>query len=264
MTPAERIADLAEQLVDGWRERVEYNAHVTVHTDACRAERRLLEHGDDSDKANPIPPRPGALRHHSCHCPRRLEARAESRMQPALLAQLRELRERPTDGETSARTAPESTPPGPLAALELLATIRGEANTLAARARAALGYDVAPRRQRSEAALRGLVSLAVHLGEDSELAQEMVRALARLRAIARVLLAYDAPTTFLRDVVCPECGGRLRVAADASTDVRCAGGEVAGPARPGEPWPVRAPGCGAVWRRWQWADLLSSEEERHD
>jgi hypothetical protein len=68
-------------------------------------------------------------------------------------------------------------------------------------------------------ALRDVRALA-HTAQapDLELAGTTLRAYVNL---AKRALDYDAPTATLRDVVCPYCGGDLRVAADASSDVWC-------------------------------------------
>lgn len=95
---------------------------------------------------------------------------------------------------------------------------------------------------------------------------------ARLRALvgrARVAADYDAPAVPLRDVCCPECGGQLRVRKDASSAVWCVGRRdregrrvgprfLAGPALPGEPWPI--PVCDATWPRGAWVSLLAERE----
>lgn len=89
------------------------------------------------------------------------------------------------------------------------------------------------------------------------------RIVARLRGLvarARIAADYDAPVTTLRDVYCPECGGDMRVRADASSAVWCAGvWPVEGPAVRGEPWPVRQR-CGATWPRGAWVALLEEAE----
>lgn len=83
---------------------------------------------------------------------------------------------------------------------------------------------------------------------------------ARLRALvahARIVLKYDAPVVPLRDVYCPLCGGELRVRADASSSVWCAGlVPVHGPALKGEAWPIGWEPCGAKWPRGWWVRLL--------
>lgn len=81
----------------------------------------------------------------------------------------------------------------------------------------------------------------------------------RLRGLvarARIATSYDAPVKVLRDVYCPECGGEMRVRADASSAVWCAGTwTVEGPAERGERWPFTER-CGAKWPRGAWVALL--------
>lgn len=69
------------------------------------------------------------------------------------------------------------------------------------------------------------------------------RELEALVRAARIALGYDAPMKTLADMACGNCGGVLRVASDASTDVRCAGTEENLP-------------CGTVYRRHEWVQLL--------
>lgn len=92
--------------------------------------------------------------------------------------------------------------------------------------------------------------------KDEQLGKQIA---ARLRAVvahARVVLKYDAPAIRLPDVYCPDCGGEMRVRADASSAVWCAGAWIVeGPARPNESWPVRVR-CGATWPRGSWVKLL--------
>jgi len=56
---------------------------------------------------------------------------------------------------------------------------------------------------------------------DPECTAEAASSLRAYVGLAKTALAYDAPVATLRDVACPYCGGRLRVAADASSDVWC-------------------------------------------
>lgn len=259
------LADAIGQFVDGFTERIQFNDRITLHTDACTAYRNLLEHGD-ADRN--IPPEPGKAKHHHCHCPQRVEARAEPRRQPALLTQLYALHEPLADGDAVAvvgGTQPSSTPPGSLDALDLLGDIRTATTDLTTLMRTALEEDQAPPRELATD-LRGLVSLASQLDDASPLPAEALDRLRGLISRARILLTYDEPMVQLRWTYCPECGGALMVRRDATSDVRCAGGPVEGPARKGQSWPVVHPGCGAVWARWQWVDLLPNEtnEENHD
>lgn len=64
---------------------------------------------------------------------------------------------------------------------------------------------------------------------------------------ARVTLGYEAPQRILADTVCGNCGGALRVASDAQSDVKCAGTE-------------SEPPCGTVYKRWEWMELLKGAE----
>ncbi|OLT24372.1 hypothetical protein BJF79_13600 [Actinomadura sp. CNU-125] len=95
----------------------------------------------------------------------------------------------------------------------------------------------------------------------------------RLRAIvgrARIAADYDAPMVPLRDVYCPDCGGPLKVRADASSAVWCDGWvPVHGPAAADDPdWPadseewgpVGQARCGASWPRGSWVRLLEEAE----
>ncbi|GAA4626670.1 hypothetical protein GCM10023196_035830 [Actinoallomurus vinaceus] len=86
------------------------------------------------------------------------------------------------------------------------------------------------------------------------------RIAARLRGLvarARIAAGYDAPIVPLRDVYCPLCGGELRVRADASSAVWCAGMlPIQGPAAEGESWPIGWARCAAKWPRGSWVKLL--------
>lgn len=97
---------------------------------------------------------------------------------------------------------------------------------------------------------------------DAALADEELgrRIVARLRSVvqhARIVLGYDAPVATLRDVYCPECGGKMHVRADASSAVWCSGAvPIAGPGTVDGPWPLIEK-CGAKWPRGSWVKLLA-------
>lgn len=117
------------------------------------------------------------------------------------------------------------------------------------------------------AALHAEIAAQGHQGSLVEIAAADERAgrriAARLRSLvarARIAADYDAPIVPLRDIYCPECGGEMRVRADASSAVWCAGEwTVEGPAGPGEAWPLAAR-CGATWPRGAWVKLLEEAE----
>jgi hypothetical protein len=233
MDTAQYLARLVDQLVDGWRERVEFFIRISVHTPACLDERASL--------------RPGTLRHHACRCPRRLEARAKTERQPALIAQLRDTAARAypagESGDPGVHSAPGSRPPASLAAADLLLEIVNEA-----RAARTLLVGEGGEKGKVEDQLRSLVTYVMHSQEEYSV-QHTVRTVRQLVSKARVLLDYEVPSRMLADVVCHECGGGLRVREDASSDVRCAG-------------TPEAEACGTVYRRWEWAALLEQKQQQ--
>ncbi len=169
----------------------------------------------------------------------------------------------------------ESAPPVTEAS-ELLDTITSEARQLLADLR---GTDAAARRS-LPGMLRELVGLV--LNADTDTGEAVTRKVRGWANAARVLLHYDAPVTELRDLYCRECEGVLYVRADASTPVWCGGHpekQVAGPARPdpldpeqdAEEWPVvypAVPGCGVRYPQGSWVSLLEQarkqEGAQHD
>jgi hypothetical protein len=101
-----------------------------------------------------------------------------------------------------------------------------------------------------------LVDIAL---DDPQAAQRILRHLRALVTSARIALDYDAPIVTLRDVYCPQCGGELRVRADASSAVWCAGRlPLHGPALEGAPWPIGDVPCGTMWPRGSWVWLLET------
>lgn len=212
----ELLADLVSALIDPWYERVEFCTPVCVHTCACKEDQLMLTSA--------------MLKHFVCMCPLRLEQRVTRVRQASLLDQL--------TGEASGYAPtqlggirggkPKSKPPATLDMMELVGTIEQfvadrDGKTLRDRLRALVSYSMAD---------------STDLWTDWACAQ--VR---RYIKTARIMLQYDVPSRVLRDVVCGECGGALVVAIDATSDVRCVGGE-------------ETTACGQVYRRYEWVDLL--------
>lgn len=222
MTDLEAITEIVGEFVDGWRERIEYMKWVQNHDTECGRKRSEMAQGE--------------LRHYTCRCPRRLEARAESRRQHSLLDQLRRMdrceRHGATDGRAPA-SKPGSRPPGNLDPLDLLWEVHGltfSAHTWA---------GVSPRSGPLEGAMRALVSLSM----DAQAREDVHTGLRRLRRQARLVIGYDVPWQMLDGTVCGVCGGGLIVASDASSHVRCIG-------------TADADSCGKIYYRWQWVALL--------
>lgn len=104
-----------------------------------------------------------------------------------------------------------------------------------------------------------LVAIAL---EDQAAGDRILRRLRALLSHARIAADYDAPIVPLRDICCPECGGEMRVRADASSAVWCAGRWVVeGAAARGEVWPVVAR-CGAKWPQGSWVAILKEEADQ--
>jgi hypothetical protein len=182
-----------------------------------------------------------------------------------------------TDGSLSALAGGtfESRSPA-TSATDLLGDIIAGTDRLRAKLSAAAGRPTGAARTTS-AQLRQLVGLALEV--DDDLAARTVGQVRSWVSAARVCLGYDGPVVALRDMGCPECGGELRVRADASTAVWCAGRPatkvqgparwiaVQGPAREGEDWPVgyaedwpvvypAYDGCGQTYPQGSWIKLL--------
>lgn len=104
-----------------------------------------------------------------------------------------------------------------------------------------------------------LVTIAL---ADEEAGQKIATRLRSLVSRARIAAGYDTPVVPLRGVFCPDCGGEMRVRADASSAVWCAGlVPVHGPAREGEAWPIGYGRCNAKWPRGSWVKLLEEATE---
>lgn len=90
------------------------------------------------------------------------------------------------------------------------------------------------------------------------------RIAARVRTLvtrARIAAGYDAPIVSLRNMFCRHCGGELRVRADASSAVWCAGRlPVEGPPLEGQERPIGFVPCGAHWPRGSWVRLLEQAD----
>lgn len=110
--------------------------------------------------------------------------------------------------------------------------------SLRTRLRAEAGQTKPPASRPSiVASLQEIRALAHALGESHALeAAEAARSYVQR---ARAALCYDAPIVGLQDVTCPECGGELRVAEDASTDVWCSNRECLDEEGRGRSWPRR-------------------------
>lgn len=214
----ELLADLVSALIDPWYERVEFCTPVCVHTCACKEDQLMLTSA--------------MLKHFVCMCPLRLEQRVTRVRQASLLDQL--------TGEASGYAPtqlggirggkPKSKPPATLDMMELVGAIDTMLNNMGAEGKA--------RRDR----LRHLVSMSIRIDE-REWTDRVTVQVRRFIKTARIMLQYDVPSRVLRDVVCGECGGALVVAIDATSDVRCVGGE-------------ETTACGQVYRRYEWVDLL--------
>jgi hypothetical protein len=184
----------------------------------------------------------------------------------------------PTPGRSDVgggHTKPTSTPPAGLDAIETLIDITVAIAHTRGRLRMACGRG----RGRVEPApvmLRDLADMVVRKDGDGQWLvpdRQVRRLLGEARSwasTARLALRYDAPVVVLKDRHCADgpggrgCGGQLKVRADASSDVWCAGipGRVReGPALEGEPWPIPDRGCGARWTRVTWIDLLDQGQE---
>lgn len=110
----------------------------------------------------------------------------------------------------------------------------------------------------AEARAAGHVTLVDAALADDQLGRRIVARLRGVVAHARIVLHYDAPVVPLRGVFCPDCGGEMRVRADASSAVWCSGTvPVHGPAAEEDgQWPIGFARCDAKWPRGSWVKLL--------
>ncbi|QES45238.1 hypothetical protein DEJ49_33405 [Streptomyces venezuelae] len=237
MNDPEFIADLVRQLADGWEERAEYHVPITRHTLLCQALRSAMS--------------PGRRRHAECACQTEIEARAQTSLLPSLLDQLQDEIAEPaaTTGGPKSVDDPHSNPPGNQAAFECLLGIKVHARAHFEALRRVLYPDHGRREAVTVvSALRAIpdwCAMANDSGYD-ELVFEIKEDLRKRVRTARIILGYEAPQRLLETTVCGGCGGALIVAEDASTDVRCIG-------------TPEAPGCGQMYRRWDWINLLEGE-----
>ncbi|MEU6674783.1 hypothetical protein [Streptomyces sp. NPDC046925] len=242
MTPAEHVADLVRQLLDGWEERIEYQVMIQMHAPLCQIGRAAMT--------------PGRRKHYVCVCPQRLEERARSALQPPLVDQLQEAISEPvangSGSGSGARDKPHSNPPGNGEALELLMKIQATAWLHHGKLRAELYPDhVHAPRITAPAVLRQIADWSAMASDGTlecgySLVVDVKEDLRKLVKTARIILEYDSPQRMLEETVCGNCSGALIVAEDASSDVRCIGAP-------------DAPGCGQRYFRWDWINLLEGE-----
>lgn len=216
-----QLADLVSALVEGWVERVEYSVPTCVHTPVCIEDQALLTSA--------------MLKHFTCMCPLRLERRVNRVRQASLLDQLTGEANGYAPTLSGGRgSKPGSKPPATLDMLDLLASIDWFLVVMDADGKTRVDK------------LRNLVSRSMTLN-DGEWTHHACSQIRRFIKTARIMLHYDVPSRVLRDVVCGECGGRLVVAIDATSDVRCVG-------------PDDGVSCGQVYVRYSWVDLLERDE----
>lgn len=199
------LAQTINELVDGWDERIEYMVSINQN----------------------------------------IERRAQTIRHPALLDELRTfahdgvLPSASLDSSGGSSNKPGSKPPCGLDAADLVMEIASYARNCRW-AFTDYGPSKGPRRLIAEEC-RGLVSIAQTSATDEDI-DDFLRAMRSFVRRAKILLGHEQPSMAIQGTVCGECGGTLRVAIDASTDVRCAG-------LPGQP------GCGTRYPRHQWIDL---------
>jgi hypothetical protein len=164
--------------------------------------------------------------------------------------------------------------PGPMAVLEAYVDLVAGIEACRQQMRAAAGKPRG-RRQSPTASLRELTRLLLERKNGRPVladawAQRALRRAKSWSSTARLALSYDAPIVEITGTQCSECGGRLLVRADATSDLWCAGvpgraagvwtgehpGRLEGPSLEGDAWPRPDRGCGARWPRHGWLALL--------
>lgn len=208
----------------GWSEHIEYKERITVHTTACR----------NSSPGTPV-----------CECPQILERRARTVRYPSLLGQLQCSSAMLTSNiqSTGSTNKPGSRPPGNMACILLIDCINEEARFLYATMHTVY-HSRTPTVAELRTPLPCITELAMKMQDEyPECIREAARETARWVKKARVMLGYQKEDTLIQSTECGSCGGRLAVASDASTDVRCVGTD-------------ENQSCGHVYKRDQWLSLL--------
>lgn len=165
-----------------------------------------------------------------------VESRAESRRHPPLLIELRCAASRDVFS-TGKGGGGSGGKPGSLIFLDLIREIRAAARKARADWNATPSGAVLPVAYE----LRSLVSLAQSAPESD--AGDVTWALKRLTKTARIQLGYEIQSRTLAETVCGACGGVLKVADDASSDVWCSGTS-------------ETPPCGQVYPNEEWVSML--------
>jgi hypothetical protein len=170
-----------------------------------------------------------------------------------------------TSGAPGSNPPDSAAPPGS-SFLETLADLTAAIHAAHQDTRRHLGLPAYRRPPSTSDALRHLIGHAYQLAPAGgpALGDDRVHDLAyqarTWTRTARTALTYDVPTIDIPDAWCPECSQQtLTTYADASGDVWCHG-TLAGPARPGQRWPIR---CAAKYPPGTWTlylDHLTRED----
>lgn len=167
------------------------------------------------------------------------EPRKKTTHHDSIIKQLREMTRFQTDDHGGGASKVGSKSPLCLESLVLLDDIRDTTQEC----RVSLGGNA--NRPPLDECVSGLTDLAAKC-DDQQAVRETSARLGRLVRKGRTLLGYDLPDRTLR-WKCGECSGTLKIAADASSDVWCAG-------LPGEP------SCGVRYPREEWYRLFTLPE----